>query len=87
MRGVLKQDGTRDPEEQRIFLTAGWYNAMPTASPQENALPPPETNFTIDGLEAYTEYEFQVFCENSRGKAASVWVATRTQEAGENRFA
>lgn len=60
MRGALKGDGTRDPIEKRIFHPSGQYNPRPTLSPQEIVLPPPATNFLVQGLEPYIVYEFQV---------------------------
>ena len=84
MRGTLRPNGRRDPEATRIFLTAGQYNPRPTTAPSENALPPPLTNYTVKGLDAYTEYEFQVLSENSLGKAASSWVVGRTLEEGKD---
>ena len=60
MRGEKKPDGSYDPPASRIFHPGGQYNPRPTLSPQENALPPPDTNFIISGLEPYTLYEFQV---------------------------
>ncbi|XP_062584554.1 usherin-like isoform X1 [Saccostrea cucullata] len=81
MRGSLKVDGTRDPQEKRIFHPSGQYNPRPTRSPQEIALPPPDTNFLVQGLEPYAVYEFQVLAENDIGKTASPWVSQRTGEA------
>jgi usherin len=60
MRGEKKPDGSYDPPASRIFHPGGQYNPRPTLSPQENALPPPDTNFIMSGLEPYTLYEFQV---------------------------
>ena len=79
MRGVQQFDGSRDPPERRLFHPSGQYSPLPMPTD----LDPPETNFTAMYLEPYTMYEFQVFCENSIGKAASVWVSGRTMEAGE----
>ena len=81
MRGLPGPSGKREPEETRIFHPAGQFNPQPTLSPQENALPPPATNYTVTALNAYTVYEFQVLAENSAGKAASPWVSGRTLEA------
>lgn len=60
MRGSIEYDGTRNPPETRIFHPGGQYNPAPTEMPQENALPPPDTNFTLSGLKPFTVYEFQV---------------------------
>ena len=83
MRGSLNSDGTRDPEAMRISHPAGWYNPLPSVNPQEDPLPPPDTNYTVEDLLPYTSYEFQVFSENSQGKAASEWVSGTTLEAGQ----
>ena len=81
MRGVLKADGSRDPSDIRIFHPSGSYSPRPTISPQENPLEPPATNYTVYGLEKYTQYEFQVLSENAMGKAPSEWAVGRTMEA------
>ena len=70
MRGVLKADGTRDPSDIRIFHPSGSYNPRPTIAPQENPLESPATNYTVTGLDKYTEYEFQVLSENALGKGS-----------------
>ena len=80
MRGVLMPDGTRDPSDIRIFHPSGSFSPRPTVAPQENPLDPPATNYTVTGLEQYTEYEFQVLSENAMGKAASEWIIGRTME-------
>ncbi|XP_060070524.1 usherin-like [Ylistrum balloti] len=74
-------NGTRDPLETRIFHPSGQFNPRPTLSPQENILPPPETSFTVTGLNPFSLYEFQVLAENSVGKTASAWITARTGEA------
>ncbi|XP_013386515.1 usherin-like [Lingula anatina] len=81
MQGILQPDGSRNPPLSRIFHPAGQYNPRPTVTPQENALVPPSTNFTVTGLEPYTEYEFLVLSQNDIGKASSPWVVARTLEA------
>ncbi|XP_053408878.1 usherin-like [Mercenaria mercenaria] len=78
MRGDIGPDGVRFPSETRIFHPSGQYNPRPTQSPQENALPPPATEYILTGLVPFTVYEFQVLAENSAGKAASPWVSGRT---------
>ncbi|CAH1791583.1 unnamed protein product, partial [Owenia fusiformis] len=80
LRGLLQPNGERDPETIRVFHAAGQYNPNPGKDPEENALAEPATNFTIHGLEPYTQYELQVLCENSVGKAASLWVGATTLE-------
>lgn len=60
IRGALQKDGTRNPTQMRIFHPSGQYNPRPTLSPQETALPPPDTEFLVQGLEPYTVYELQV---------------------------
>ena len=60
MRGALRPDNTRQPPETRIYHPSGQYNPRPTTMPQENALPPPNTDFTLTGLIPFTLYEFQV---------------------------
>ena len=45
-------------------------------------LPPSSKTYTVTGLQPYTQYKFQVVCENEIGKAASnSWVTARTLEA------
>ncbi len=78
IRGIEEDDGTRDPPEYRIFHPAGSYSPRPTQSPQETPFPPPATNYTVTGLDPYTEYEFQVISQNELGKAASPWAVGRT---------
>lgn len=85
MRGEISSEGVHDPEAKRIFHPAGWYNPLPTLSPQEDPLPPPEMNYTVEDLQPFTVYEFQVLSENSQGKAASEWVSGATLEAGQSR--
>ncbi len=80
MRGVPGPDGARDPPQALIFHPAGRYNPLVEGRPGD--LGPPATNYTVENLRPFKEYEFQVVCENSRGKAASVWVTARTGEAG-----
>ena len=68
MRGSLQENGMRNPTQMRIFHPSGQYNPHPTLSPQETALPPPDTEFLVQGLEPYMVYEFQVhtatnYCE------------------------
>ena len=82
MRGMLDEFGQRNPPPIRIFHPSGSYIPRPTLNPGENAVPPPETNYTMTALEPFTEYEFQVLSENSIGKAASPWTTSRTLEAG-----
>ena len=60
MRGSLQENGMRNPTQMRIFHPSGQYNPRPTLSPQETALPPPDTEFLVQGLEPYMVYEFQV---------------------------
>ncbi|XP_074661048.1 usherin-like [Tubulanus polymorphus] len=63
-----------------IFHPAGQYNPRPSTT-DENALPPPATNYTVTGLKPFTEYHFQILSQNDNGKAASPWVTGRTGEA------
>ena len=60
MRGDIGPDGIRFPPETRIFHPAGQYNPHPTQTPQENALPPPDTEYVLSGLTPFTLYQFQV---------------------------
>ena len=78
MRGLPDSTGTRLPVESRIFHPAGQYSLLEG----DTSLDPPDTNYTVTGLQPYTQYEFQVLCENAVGKAASDWVIARTQEDG-----
>ena len=72
----------RDPAETRIFHPAGTYDPLPGALDEGAPLPAPNTTYIVTGLQAFTEYEFQVICENDLGKAASVWTRGTTAEAG-----
>ena len=47
MRGMLNSEGIHYPPASRIFHPGGQYNPRPTLSPQENALPPPDTNYIM----------------------------------------
>ena len=87
MRGKPNALGIRNPLTQRIFHPAGQFNPRPTLSPNELALPPPATNYTVAGLEGFTDYEFQVICENNVGKAASPWVTGKTLESSKYYYA
>ncbi|XP_048258912.1 usherin-like [Haliotis rufescens] len=80
MQGVPGVNGTRNPPLRRIFTSSGQYNPR-VSSTQNNALPPPITNFTVNSLEPFTVYEFQVLAQNDAGKAASPWTVGRTWEA------
>ncbi len=80
MRGVLRADGSRDPTDSQVFRGGGTYIPRPTLAPQENPLPPPPTNYTVTGLNEFTQYEFQVLSENALGKVASEWTVGRTLE-------
>ena len=82
MQGLADATGVRNPVLKRIFFSSGQYNPRPVTNPQENALSPPLTNFTVMGLEPFTQYEFQVLAQNDAGKAASPWTPGRTGEAG-----
>ncbi|XP_041351149.1 usherin-like [Gigantopelta aegis] len=81
MQGLPDSNGIRKPILKRIFFSSGQYNPRPVTNPQENALSPPITNFTVMGLEPFTQYEFQVLAQNDAGKAASPWTPGRTGEA------
>ena len=85
MRGILGSGTSatdRDPAEKRIFHPSGQYNPLPNAPP--TSLPAPATNVTVDRLEPYTQYEFQVISQNILGKAASSWVTGRTLPSSKN---
>ncbi|XP_022099403.1 usherin-like isoform X2 [Acanthaster planci] len=81
MRGLPGLDGLRDPPETRIFFPAGYYNPRPTLTPLETPAEPPATNFTQDGLEPFTAYEFKVTARNAAGTGESNWARARTLEA------
>nr|XP_006813188.1 PREDICTED: usherin [Saccoglossus kowalevskii] len=81
MRGALGPDGTRDPEESRIFFPAGWYNPRPTLSPLDDPVDPPATQYTVEDLSPYTQYEFKVASRNSVGSTESAWSIATTLEA------
>jgi hypothetical protein len=88
MRGTLIMDNSesRTIPEHRIFHPAGRYDPLSTNNQLPGGsgsnLPGPATNFTVTGLEGFTEYEFQVICENELGKAASDWSIGRTATTG-----
>jgi len=65
------------PPPMLIFRPAGQYNPI---SPQAGTLPPPATSFMHSGLQPFTIYQYQVFCENSQGKASGPWTPGRTAE-------
>ncbi|ESO94175.1 hypothetical protein LOTGIDRAFT_118598, partial [Lottia gigantea] len=81
MQGMPGPNGIRNPESKRVFVSSGQYNPRVVDTPEENALPPPDTNYTVTDLEPFTEYEFQVLAQNDAGKAASPWTVGRTGEA------
>ncbi|XP_038072643.1 usherin-like isoform X1 [Patiria miniata] len=81
MRGLPGRNGLRDPPETRIFFPAGYYNPRPTLTPLETPAEPPATNFTQDGLEPFTQYEFKVTARNAAGTGESDWALARTLEA------
>ena len=80
IRGLPGPNGIRDPPETRIFYPAGWYNPRPTTSPLEDPVEPPATNYTVEGLDPFTRYEFKVTAMNQAGTTASSWMVARTQE-------
>eukprot|EP00058_Branchiostoma_floridae_P024730 XP_002610220.1 hypothetical protein BRAFLDRAFT_76999 [Branchiostoma floridae] len=84
MRGKPNAQGVHIPPANLIFESVGFYNPRPVQTPNENALPPPETNYTREGLSPYTEYEFQVRAQNQalqQNTDTSPWVTGRTAEA------
>ena len=83
MRGLPGPDGSRDPPETRIFFPAGYYNPRPTLTPLETPAEPPATNYTQDGLDPFTVYEFKATARNAAGTGESDWVPARTLEACE----
>lgn len=68
--------------ETRIFHPAGWYNPRPVVTPREEPAHPPATNYSYDGVEPYTLYEFKITARNQAGTGESDWVVFRTLEAG-----
>ena len=86
MRGKPNKDGINDPLQKVIFRDFGAYNPMHDGSSSEslgNNIPPPSTNFTVEDLDPYTEYEFLLSSWNSLGSVQSTWVTGRTLEGGE----
>ncbi|XP_071790086.1 usherin-like isoform X2 [Asterias amurensis] len=81
MRGLPGPDGSRDPPVTRIFHPAGYYNPRPTVTPLETPADPPATNYTQDGLDPFTVYEFKATARNAAGTGESDWVPARTLEA------
>ncbi|XP_078675414.1 usherin-like isoform X2 [Branchiostoma floridae x Branchiostoma belcheri] len=84
MRGKPNAQGVHIPPANLIFESVGFYNPRPVQTANENALPPPETNYTKEGLSPYTEYEFQVRAQNQalqQNTDTSPWVTGRTAEA------
>ncbi|KAJ8045141.1 Usherin [Holothuria leucospilota] len=81
IRGLPDSDGIRDPMETRIFHPAGWYNPRPVVTPREEPAHPPATNYSYDGVEPYTLYEFKITARNQAGTGESDWVIFRTLEA------
>lgn len=79
MRGPLGPDNQYNPPASRIFNPSGRFDTL--ATPAGNPLDPPDTWYTVGGLQAYTTYEFQVYSQNDVSKAASPWVKGRTLEA------
>jgi len=61
-----------------VFNPSGQFD--PLGRP--TVLPPPETNYTVHGLQPFTRYQLQVVAENALGKTASDFATGRTAEAG-----
>ena len=61
-----------------VFETAGQYDPLG----QPTVLPPPQTTYTVYGLQPFTEYQLQVVAENTLGKTASDFATGRTGESG-----
>ncbi|XP_072023400.1 usherin-like, partial [Amphiura filiformis] len=80
IRGLPDSNGNVDPPETRIFYPAGWYNPRPTLSPLEDPVDPPATNFTVEDLDPFTQYEFKLTAMNTAGTTESMWAIVRTME-------
>ena len=61
-----------------VFNPSGQFDPLGLST----ILPPPQTSYTVSGLEPFTQYQLQVVSENALGKTASVFATGRTAEAG-----
>ncbi len=82
MQGMPGSDGIRRPPAMVILRSTGQYNPRPTLSPEETFQDEPATSYTAKGLQPFTEYEFKVVSENSKGATESSWISAKTKEAG-----
>ncbi|XP_076812806.1 usherin-like isoform X3 [Clavelina lepadiformis] len=80
MRGIPDETGAHHPLQEVVFRSHGSYNPRPVPRPDLLAIPPPVNNFTQEGLEPFTEYEFLVSSSNSLGSVESSWARGRTLE-------
>ena len=81
MRGKPDHTGSNNPLQKVVFET---YGAFDPRDPYDftGPLDPPSTNFTVEDLVPYTEYEFLVTSWNSLGSVRSNWITARTLEGG-----
>lgn len=82
MRGKPGPDGINDPLQKVIFRDFGAYNPQYVPEEFKSSIEPPQTNFTVEDLEPFTEYEFLLSSWNSLGSVQSSWKSGRTQEGG-----
>ncbi|XP_077967518.1 usherin-like isoform X1 [Styela clava] len=80
MRGKPDENGIHSPLQRVAFTTIGYYNPRPQPAGAYMPIEEPETNFTMDGLQPFTEYQFLVLSANSIGSTESPWTTGRTLE-------
>ena len=82
MRGRPDHNGIHSPLQKVIFRTYGSYNPRSVPQPYYSPVEQPDTNFTVTGLQPFTEYQFLVTSSNTQGSADSPWETGRTLEGG-----
>lgn len=79
-RGKPDENGIHHPMQAVAFEDYGQDDPRPKIGDGYTALESLETNFTIEDLEPFTEYQFLVSSANSVGTTESSWETGRTLE-------